>query len=116
MKRKMDPDDFVIVEHPKKCKAENQEYLNDVERLLKKHGVLGLSVKSLSKILGISRKAVKYQIINSTYISDVAPILHGSNKQKINVYRYNDIKKRYFERRKKEKKQITEGPEEPVGI
>jgi DNA-binding transcriptional ArsR family regulator len=60
---------------------------NPVERLLVDKP---LSVKQIRKITKLPKRTVMYHIFNSKHIIDVDPMLYGSLKKKINVYKYTE--------------------------
>ena len=77
---------------------------NPVEKVLKDSNHTGLSLKELTKRLGVDRRRVQFHIYNSKFIKDTEPWLHGSNKMKIRVFSYTPEEKKYFLRKQKEKK------------
>ena len=72
---------------------------NPVELYLKKYGIHGRSTKQLSNELNLPRKKVIYFIYTSKCVEDTNPYLHGSSKNKINVYNYNIHDKTYITRK-----------------
>jgi hypothetical protein len=79
---------------------------NPVEKVLKDSGPQGLSLKELSKRLGVDRRRIQFHIYNSKNIKDTEPWLHGSGKSKIRVFSYTPEEKGYFLRKLKSKKNL----------
>ena len=81
--------------------------MNKVEELLINAGDLGLSLKQLKSKLGISKRCIIHFIYNSKIIEDVNPLIYGSNKSKINVFKscknteYNYIQRKIVKRKVK---------------
>jgi predicted transcriptional regulator len=75
-----------------------------MEKLLETAGERGLSVKQLSKKLGIARKTVKYYIYTSKNTELVDALLHGSCKASIKVFKWTPTEMNYRSRKIKNKK------------
>lgn len=63
------------------------EKLNEVEEYLKNKGA-NISLRNIYKDLGIKRRKAIWLIKNSKKITNVKPILVGSNKYFIHVYTF----------------------------
>jgi len=100
----------------------------EIEQLLENAGEHGLSMKQMKNLTSLNKKKIKRIIYNSTKIKDTNPYLHGSSKNKINVYSfkfnnqvpsttYIESKKIMYQRNlKKPVNLIEEGTNEPVHI
>lgn len=86
--------------------------MNAIQCLLEDAGERGMSIRQLKKITGISKNNIKRMLYSSMYVTDVPPQLHGSLKQKIQVYRYQASGPRYIDQRlaKSKKVKIIEKP------
>jgi hypothetical protein len=87
---------------------------NPVDRILKDKGPNGLSLKQLSRFLGVDRKRVQYHIYNSVHTKDTDPHIHGSGKSKIRVFNYTPEEKGYFDRKIKSKRIVHSETESSV--
>ena len=74
--------------------------MNKVEELLYGAGERGLSLKQLKNILLLSKNEVKYFINTSRCIDDVNPLIHGSCKSKIKVFKSCEENKLNYIKRK----------------
>lgn len=61
---------------------------NSVEEFMSNNRTKNLSVKTISKRMGIRKKEVLYYINKSKIISNVQPIDVGCNAKFLNVYTY----------------------------
>jgi len=85
--------------------------MNKVEEALSKSE---LSIKQLKKILKLSKNEIKYYIYISKNIGDVNPLLYGSCKSKIKVYKWIESDLSYIKRKKiKIRKVVPVSSEEP---
>jgi len=66
--------------------------MNAVEKYLKNHGSY-VSTNKLSKQLNISRRNVTRQVLQSTHLKEIDPLLVGSNKQFVRIFRYFEYPK-----------------------
>ena len=63
--------------------------MNPVEEYLKNRPNLIISSKRLKKILNLTKYNVSYKYcIKSKHIEKMRPILVGSNKKSLNIFRY----------------------------
>ena len=79
----------VIQQNTKENTKENMEI--EIEQHLENAGKLGLSMKQLKKVTGLTKNKIKRIIYNSSLIYDCDPYLHGSSKKKITVYSFKEF-------------------------
>jgi len=72
--------------------------MNAVEQLLEEHGPQ--SIRQL-KLSGLPKKTIKYHIYTSKTIGDASPMLYGSCKSKIKVYKPIPPEKENYIKRKR---------------
>ena len=87
--------------------------MNAIQCLLQDAGERGMSRRQFSKITGLSKNNVKRILYNSMHVTDVPPHLHGSLKQKINIYRYQPFGPRYIDQRLAKSKKTKVSLEKP---
>ena len=63
---------------------------NPVEHVLKDKGPYGLSLKEIEYLLGVDRRRIMHHIFQSKNIDRTDPLLHGSLKKKIRVFKFKD--------------------------
>ena len=78
--------------------------MNKVEEALRNSE---LSIKQLKKNLKLSKNQIKYYIYISKNIGDVNPLLYGSCKSKINVYKWVESDLSYIQRKKIKVRQVV---------
>lgn len=80
-----------------------------IESHLKQAGEYGLSIKKLKSLTNTSKNRIKTILLNSKFVKDTNPIIHGSLKQKIRVYSYEPFECSYIKRKTmKNNKSTTE--------
>ncbi len=70
-----------------------------IESHLKRAGEYGLSIKKLKSLTGSSKNRIKTILLNSKFVKDTNPMIHGSLKQKIRVYSYQPFETSYIKRK-----------------
>jgi hypothetical protein len=111
MKRKME-EDFIFMDTGKIAKIHEspqnviEDEFNPVEIVLKECNERGMSIKQLMNVLQFTKRKIKHYIYTSRFIEDTKPYLHGSIKQKINVYTFDNKFKDFYFNKKKRKNDI----------
>jgi hypothetical protein len=73
--------------------------LNPLELILKDYGSRGLSLRQIKMATDFTKRKIKHLVYTSQFIEDTTPWLHGSNKNRINVYNYTPLSKIYNQRK-----------------
>ena len=94
-------EDYIVV--GSKTTLKMSKFVNPVEQILKT-STQGLSIRKLKQVSGLPKRTIKYHIYTSKFIEDTNPVVHGSSKNKISVFNYNELENNYFKRKQRNKR------------